>query len=223
MKTAMIIVLAITAFVLCFFQWKGCQQQRQAQAAANAAGVDAARWKAHGDSADRRIDSAVMGWGMEKAQWSRDSARMVDDFGRANTAVNQEKVKLGGQLAQYNAAKALEDTAGQLLACDSITTELARAKVAVTDLQISAEGNQAAFGNEIRRRDSTINILGEALFQLRTSKDSLAAIAISQAKENARLSRVKHWAVGPSAGSAYIAGRIQPIIGVTATYSIFRF
>lgn len=221
----LVIILAVTIAVLAFFQWKGCEESKQAEADAEAALVQVKHWNAVADSAADRADSAVAGWGMEKVQWTKDSARMVDDYRKADTAINHEKGVFGALAAIHDAAKNRKDTAAQLDVCDSAFNELKKAKMAVTDLQTSSETIQTAFSNEIRQRDSTISVLAGSILQLRTAKDSLGAIAIDATKKLVKYasSGNKHWAVGPSVGAGYVGGKLQPIIGATVTYTIFRF
>jgi hypothetical protein len=223
MKTGITALVVIGILALCFFQWRGCQSQKAAEAKAEAAVIAAQGWKARGDSADARANHALVAWGKDTVRWAKKADSLTRRFAKSDTAVNREKAVIGALVAVGDAAKERKDTGAQLSSCDSLRARLKIANVAVTDLQTSSETIQVAFTNEIQQRDSTINLLAGSVLQLRTAKDSLAAIAIDQAKQNVKLSIPRHWAVGPSGGVTYINGKLQPIIGATVTYTIFRF
>lgn len=230
-NTTTILVLSAIIVALAFGLLGTCAAKRAdaaktaAVAQAQAAEANAERWKAHGDSADNRADSAIYGWGMEQVRFSKDSARMIADFSQATKTVDTVKAVIGGQVVKYDAAKVIHDTAGQLSACDSIRHELTKAKGAVTDLQTSAETISTAFGNEINLRDSTIGVLAASILQLRTAKDSLAAIAIDQARRNIKLASTpaKRWGIGIGAGYVVGSKGAGPGVAVTIHYDIIRF
>lgn len=225
-----IIILVGIILALAFGLWGTCAAKKAdaekaaAVAQAQAAEASAVHWKAYGDSADSRADSAVMGWGMDQVRFSLDSARMAQDYAAKDTAVNKEKAVFGALSAIHAAAKERKDTVAQLVTCDSAFAELRKAKIAVTDLQTSCETISTAYGNEINLRDSTIGVLATSNLQLRTVKDSLAAIAIDQTRRNIKLASqpTKRWGIGIGAG--YVVGPkgTGPGVAITIHYDLIH-
>lgn len=224
MKTG-IITLILAALALSFFHIRGCNRENKALA-------DLRFWKAYGDSAAAsgqryaaKLDSADVSYKIEKVKWTIDSARMAANFSAKNGAVNQEKTKVGGIVGVYQEAKAHKDTLGQLTACDSLTGELYKAKIAVTDLQTSTTTVVNAYGNEIQQRDSLIDAIVGIGQGLKRANDSLARASTEQFKIAMKLAAQsrKRFSIGPGIGATVIGGKVQPVISIGLQYTLFRF
>lgn len=225
MKNGILIGLGISVAVLALLFWKGCKENKQTI-------EDINHWKAYSDSAAasgqryaQRLDSATIGHEIEKVHWTIDSARMAADLSEKNGAVNQEKTKVGGIVGVYQEAKAHKDTLGQLTACDSLTGELYKAKIAVTDLQTSTTTVVNAYGNEIQQRDSLIDAIVGIGQGLKRANDSLARASTEQFKIAMKLAAQsrKRFSIGPGIGATVIGGKVQPVISIGLQYTLFRF
>lgn len=226
MKLVVTISISATFCALFLFGiFKSCQR-------INKEALDIQHWKAYGDSAAaagqryaEQLDSAAIGHEMEKVQWTIDSARMASDLEQKNDVVNQEKTVVGGIVGVYQEAKAQKDTVGQLIACDSLATELRKAKVAVTDLQTSTTTVVNAYGNEIAQRDSLIDAIVGIGQGLKRSNDSLALSNTNLARIGTKLAAkaTKRFSIGPGIGATVIGGKVQPVISIGLQYTLFRF
>lgn len=224
MKATPIIIAILAVAALVFFQWKGCQQSKADMARAVAAEASEQRASAKFDSAARNADSAFAGWRRDTLRFKAREATLIAAFTGANHLVDQEKKTIAGMVDKYDAAKAAHDTATQLQECDSIRYQLREARGAVSDLQTSAETLTSAFGTEVQQRDSTISVLAGNFVNMRTAKDSLAAISIEQARANIRLAKQasKRWSLGIGAGAVLTTGGIAPGITVSIHYTLIR-
>lgn len=223
--TPIILTLLAIVVALSFLEWRGCQASQQAAFEIQQANAKVGRAIAHADSASEAQKSAYTAYQMEKVQWAADSAWMARQHEQDNQAVNAEKAAVGGLVSRLRAAEVQKDTTAYYQSCDSLASELTRAKLAVIDLQENSDASITACGQELDRRDSVISAMRAAALGMKRAVDSLAEASRQQAQANAKLASQasKRFSIGPGVTGTIIGGKFQPVFGIDVHYTLFRF